>query len=306
LTYRRRPQPVSNPLLGHDTRLAPKSKTARAQAISAVRAGTRCLGTVGVDESRLEREVESILALELHPCDDAVGDWRLRTLWKSYGAAAEPAEAATRRALPYLDELIARAFRTEHITLVRVFTASRGGFIRPHRDWTGAARVFTRFHVPLRTNDRAFNSEDDVVFHMRVGEIWFLDGARPHSGGCFADAPRVHLVIDFDPEVPVEALFAPGVTRCEREPSPVGRAPLTDDDLAAIRDLSAVATDANSGAILNLLGALHFERHTSCSAAYERLIEIARAADSAQLLERAERLRDAYLGSPSERAGLLA
>jgi Aspartyl/Asparaginyl beta-hydroxylase/L-proline 3-hydroxylase, C-terminal len=259
-----------------------------------------------LDDSRLAREVEAILALELHPCDDAVGDWRLRTLWKTYGAGAEPVEAQTRRSLPYLDELIARTFRTEHITLVRIFTASRGGFIRPHRDWTGGERVFTRFHLPLQTNDRAFNSEDDVVFHMRVGEIWFLDGARPHSGGCFAETPRVHLVIDFDPAVPVEALFGPGVPRCERRPSPVERAPLTDDDVNAIRDLAVIATDANLGTIANLLGALHFERRSSCSATYERLLEIARAEGSARLLERAERLRDAYVGSPSEREGLPA
>ncbi len=288
----------------HDTLHAPKSKTARPAAISALRAGTRCLGTIGFDESRLAREVEAILALELHPCDDAVGDWRLRTLWKGYGAGADPAEAQTRRALRHVDELITRAFRTEHVTLVRVFTASRGGFIRPHRDWTEGARAFTRFHVPLQTNDRALNSEDDVVFHMRVGEIWFLDGARAHSGGCFADTPRVHLVIDFDPAVPVEALLGAGVTRCEREPAPIERPALAEDDLAAIRGLAAIATDANLGAIANLLSALHFERRTSCAATWERVLEIARGEGSARLLERAERLRDAYIGSPSKREGL--
>jgi hypothetical protein len=261
---------------------------------------------VEFDQSRLARDVEAILALELHPCDDAVGDWRLRTLWKSYAADADPVDAQTRRSLPHVDELIVRTFRTEHVTLVRVFTASRGGFIRPHRDWTGAARAFTRFHLPLQTNDHAFNSEDDVVFHMRAGEIWFLDGARPHSGGCFAPTPRVHLVVDFDPNVPLDALFNAGVTRDERAPTSIERPPLKDEELCAFRDLAAIATDANLDAIANLLGALHFERRTSCAGMYDQLLEIAHATGSAAVAERAQRLRNAYVGAPEERAGLSA
>lgn len=259
-----------------------------------------------LDESRLAREVETILSLELHPCDDAVGDWRLRTLWSSYAPGADPAEAETRRSLPYVDELLSRTFRTEHVTLVRVFTASRGGFIRPHRDWTGAARAFTRFHLPLQTDDRAFNSEDDVVFHMRVGEIWFLDGARPHSGGCFSETPRVHLVVDFDPTVPVENLFRGAMVRDERAPRSIERPPLGEGDVQALRDLAAVATDANLDTIANLLGVLHFERRTSCGDIYDWLSEIAQDTGRTAVTERAERLRNAYVGSPEERAGLLA
>jgi hypothetical protein len=116
----------------------------------------------------------------------------------------------------------------------------------------------------------------------------------------------VHLVVDFDPAVPLDDLFAAGVLRDERAPRSVERAPLGEDDLRALRDLASLATAGNLDAIANFLGVLHFERRTSCADVYARLLEIAHGSGSAAVTERAAWLRNAYLGSPEERAGLLA
>ncbi|HEY6237280.1 MAG TPA: hypothetical protein VIW69_19410 [Candidatus Elarobacter sp.] len=84
------------------------------------------------------------------------------------------------------------------------------------------------------------------------------------------------------------------------------RAPFTDDDLRAVRELGAIASEANLDAIANLLGALHFERAVSCAATYDWLLEIARGAGGARVMERAQKLKNAYIGSPAELEGMLA
>ena len=108
---------------------------------------------------------------------------------------------------PHLMERVAATFRMEHVKVVQLFAASNGGFVRPHVDWKPDAPLYTRLHVPLRTNPYALSSEEDVVFQMGYGEIWFLDASRPHSGGCFAGETRLHLIVDLDATVSLERAF---------------------------------------------------------------------------------------------------
>ena len=43
---------------------------------------------------------------------------------------------------------------------------------------------------------------------MKVGGIYFLDGRHAHAGGNLGHGEiRCHLVLDFDPDIPVEDLF---------------------------------------------------------------------------------------------------
>jgi hypothetical protein len=249
---------------------------------------------------RLRPEIERILALPMHPCVDGVGSWTYYALWQDEHSAGETPDPAVRRGLAYIDEVIEQVFRTELVRRVWVFAAKRGGYIRPHRDWHGAEPAFTRFHIPIQTNDRCFNSEDDVVYHMDKGEIWFIDGSRPHSGGCFSEAARLHLAVDFVPGVEPSQLFRDRrVNQSSALPRAIDRPPFTTAQLSSIHRLAAIVTDVNLMVLLDLLGTIHFEKQVSCAAVYDWLIEIARRAGNPDLMRRAEEIRKAYIGPAS-------
>jgi L-proline 3-hydroxylase, C-terminal/Aspartyl/Asparaginyl beta-hydroxylase len=259
----------------------------------------RRIGALPLDSDALRRDVETVLALGARPCADGVGEWTFVHLW--YGDAAERRDAddGVRRSVPYLDRVVGETFTAERIVMVRAFVARAGGYVRPHRDWTGTAAAFTRLHVPLQTNGDCVNSEDDAVYHMSAGEIWFLDGGRAHSGACFSPVPRVHLVVDFVPGIPLRRLFRePAAYRPARRTALVARAPLAGDDVAAIHALGALASGASFERVADLLGMLHFERAVSCAAAYDWLDEIARRSGDASLAARSAERRRSYLGAP--------
>ena len=245
----------------------------------------------------MRSEIEAILALSMNPCADGVGSWKYCVLWQDDSSNGKRPDPCLRRSLSYLDEVIERVFRTELLRRVWVFSAQRGGYIRPHRDWQGIEPVFTRLHIPIQTNNQCFNSENDLVYHMDVGEIWFVDGSRPHSGGCFSDSSRLHLALDFVPQTNLTDLFRNHEEyRPSMLPRAISRRPFTAAHLSSVYSLAAVATDLNLTMLLDLLGAVHFEKQVDCAAVYDWLIEIAHRTGNPALIRRAEKIRMAYLG----------
>jgi L-proline cis-4-hydroxylase len=253
------------------------------------------IGSLALDAERLAPALEALLALEMHTCVGyAVGDWRKCTLLERGGARARG--AANAEGAAYVLELLESTFVLEHLECAHVFVVRRRSYVRPHRDWPESKPLHTRIHVPLQTDERGLNSEDDVVFHMGTGEIWLVDPSRPHSGGCLSGGTRVHLVLDFAPHVSLAELFrerrafAPAQLR-----NVVEREAFEDRHLAAILGLSRIATELNFTLIADVLGMIHFEKNVGCGAMYGWLIEIAERSGNAALLERAIRLERQFL-----------
>jgi hypothetical protein len=253
------------------------------------------IGTIALDAERLAPALDALLALEMQTCVGyAVGDWRKRVLFDRYAGA--DAQTQTAPGTSYVAELLAATFAPEHLECAQVFVASRRSYVRPHRDWPASAPLHTRIHVPLQTDERGLNSEDDEVFHMGAGEIWLVDPSRPHSGGCFSDGTRVHLVLDFDPGVPPADLFA---DRAAYAPSAaraaVAREPFEERHLEAIHGLARIATELNFSLIADVLGTVHFEKRVSCAAMYDWLAEIAERSGNAALVCRAAEFEHRFL-----------
>lgn len=207
----------------------------------------RRIGTIDFDPGRLWPEIDALVASDLYSCAESVGSWKLgRNLWSGDGLLGDRNADGVYRTLPYIHQHVQETFKTELITLARIFAATRGGYVLPHRDWHGSEPRFTRLHIALKTDDRCLNSEDDAVYHMAVGDIWYLDGGRPHSGGCFSETVRLHLVLDFTPGVALPDLFR---ARARYEPSGSGtlieRPPFTRNHLAAILELAEIASETN-------------------------------------------------------------
>jgi hypothetical protein len=257
---------------------------------------THRVGAVDFDPAELQAQNAIILGLPMVHIADGVGDYLLSHLWYGDGSDKRDTSTDVRQKLAYIDGLLERTFKPEYVSLVRIFAARRGGYIRPHRDFTGSVLPWNRVHIPLQTNDACLSSEDDVVYHMAVGEIWLFDGSRPHSGIALSEAMRLHVVIDFVADAPVPELFR---DRRDYQPTPLRRAverpAFTEDDLAAIHRLGELATEANFLRLADLLGTVHFEKHVSCVAMYDWLIEIGRRSGNPRLVERGEELKRIYV-----------
>lgn len=260
--------------------------------------GSRIVGRLAFDEAAVAREVAARASCPVAVMSDSVGDWGIDCLWRCDKATAPPCETLRALRLPQLAGLVDRGFKLERLRYVRLFTTQGFGFVRPHRDWATSEPVFTRYHVPLATSDACLNSEGSRIYHMSVGDIWYLDGNRPHSAICLGPDRRIHLVVDFDP------LPTPDVAL--RDPCPGGhgsaiakaRGELSPRQRNAIRALSSIASSRNQVQIADALGALHFEYEVACEAVYDWLDTIAARSGDEAARSRASELRAAYLGGP--------
>jgi L-proline cis-4-hydroxylase len=258
----------------------------------------QCIGVIALDPGQLAVEIETIHGFEMQPCVGyATGGWsRCVLLLRNKQDGDKVVATDQAAALPYLVEQIRVTFKPELVDCAYIFAAHRGGYVRPHCDWLGGRPLFTRLHIPLQTNNQCFNSEEDRVYHMRVGEIWFVDASLPHSGGCFSEETRLHLIIDLKPGTLLPDVFR---DRASYKPSGsqtlIERSPFTAEHLAAIHGLTAIASDMNLPLILDLLGTIHFEKRVSCAAVYDWLIDIARGTESPDLIQRVAEFRQRYL-----------
>jgi hypothetical protein len=262
----------------------------------------RCLGTICLNAALLAPDLQALSARRKFPCADAVGEWGFCDLWTgpAWTRGTPPLEIdAARRELPALVECVESVFDLSQLAIARVFSAARYGFIRPRRDWMGSEIPFTRLHLPLQTNPRALNSEDAIIYHMSVGEVWHLDGSRVHGGGCFADEVRLDLVLDFAPQLSPKDLLRDGAVYDPAPPAPLARPALTTAQHDAVRYLSPLVGRATLSPLTDLLGTIHYDRETDCGVAYDWLCAIAGDAGDSQAIKSARATRDKYLGPTS-------
>ncbi len=199
---------------------------------------------------------------------------------------------------PYLLELIDANFDVTKLKSARLFRTAECGMIVGHTDYNEFKSGFTRVHVVLATHAGAFNAEDRMVRHFRAGEVWFLDGRRPHSAGVTTREERVHLVLDFDPRMDVRDVTALHVLEAGRciVPARVERPKVSKEEDQALRGLAPLLSDFTFDSIFGLLARLHVLRDEPVAACYARLERLARERGDAALVERARDLRRRMLG----------
>jgi hypothetical protein len=266
------------------------------------------IGRVEFDKLRLKKDLKTIdgFQMSLAYSEYARGAWTTcmlvnRSGNKNDGLSEEfeghgvPTEYG--RQLPYILETIQRLFEAEHLKSARIFSAVNG-FIKPHRDYLEFRKGFTRIHLALQTNDRAMNSERRTVYRMRLGELWFLDGRVTHSGGSFSNHKRLHLVLDFDPDVALKDLFRnPSDYQPGLMPSLIRRRPMSEQEWdSLLTSLGPILTELNYSNIFELVAKLHFDRDLDCEVTYDAMIRIATQSGNHKLVDRANSEQRYFLG----------
>lgn len=260
---------------------------------------SRIIGTINLDKKRVGQEIDLILSF---PADAgytaySFGTWGIYLLWNSSGDEKDSTlhefEGPGRitnlgRQLPYLWSVIERHFRTEKMKWVRAFLL-RGGNIIPHRDYLEFKRPLTRIHLALQTDDGSLHSEDEEVFQMRQGEIWYLAAGKVHSAASLNDFSRVVICMEFGLEdgQPPEAVFRePLRSTPSIAPKIIERQPPSDKDLEAIYSLGCLISERNYKDIVQLLSKVHFYKRAHASAFFDWLMVIARRSNDPSLVEK--------------------
>jgi L-proline cis-4-hydroxylase len=214
----------------------------------------------------------------------SVGGWATAPLWGNpadeddeqvheHDAPAQPVAAVS--SLDGINDLILSYFDVSRLRCARLFRARNGAIILPHRDYLEHKNGFTRIHVPLITNTvEARNTEDGYCFHMRRGEIWYLEARRVHSGGVTGSALRVHLVLDFSHTTQPEEAVDPSA-RTKREPLIVDRPELPPGMISSYQALAPFINAAVWQDLFHILARVHLRYNVGAADVYDWLEKIA-------------------------------
>jgi putative nonproteinogenic amino acid hydroxylase len=271
---------------------------------------SKILGKVLFDEQLLQEEITKILQFEFSDVysDYAIGEWKVCILWnqtgfyrdsllREYEGRAQPTELG--KELSYLNTVIKNIFNTEHIKWVRLFLL-RKGLVVPHTDYVELESGFLRVHVPLQTNLNCLNSNGDMVYHMRKGEIWFLDASQPHSGCNFSDTARLSLCIDFIPYISFIEIFQ---DKKQYDTSLVShiveRPPINEDYMKGLQSLGYLIGKENFDDIISLMAKVHFVRNANAALMFDWLIDITQRSGNKELLDKALAMKRFYIDKRS-------
>jgi hypothetical protein len=275
---------------------------------------TQYVTTIPVDEARLRKDLEQSTSFQYSEAysDYLIGGpWKSAMLWSTGGDSGtgvltnyaydqRPTFTEYGERLPYVRELIANTVDVSRLQFVRLAVFS-DSVIVPHRDFLELtdlpeeARSAHRLHIPLVTHENCFFSEDNVVYRMRAGEVWYFDAARIHSVASLSPAPRIHLIFDFADRDGTGSLVtaehpdaADGIPADRR----VDRPPLPDEARAALRRLGDLLTMDNFREVFSIVIKTHFRWDGGEDFAWDTITELARAChDPAVLPHTLELLR---------------
>jgi hypothetical protein len=173
----------------------------------------------------------------------------------------------------------------------------RDAIIIPHRDYVefkAKSESLARVHIPIKTSLDCLHSEGKNVFHMRKGEIWFLDVNCTHSACNLSDSPRISLVLDFQLDgEPLESLLKAGALRDGPEAGAlmIEREPLDEAFLQTIASMKHVINRMNFRDIVLFLSRVHFYKDVDQDMLFDWLIDICREQEDKSLLEKSLRFK---------------
>ncbi|WP_298422735.1 aspartyl/asparaginyl beta-hydroxylase domain-containing protein [uncultured Kordia sp.] len=264
---------------------------------------SKIIGKVNFEDDLLNKELALIDTFEFNDSysEYASGIWKTCMLWNRSGLKndhlsiehdqyVKPTEYG--KQLSYVNDIVDQLFKKEHIKAIRLFMCING-LIIPHRDYLEFKKGFTRIHIPLKINEHALTSEEDIVYNMQKGEIWFIEGRKIHSAANFSKTKRINLVIDFAPEIPFEELFQnlenyqPDLT-----PKINQRQQLKEEELSYIKGLSKIINEMNFDDILSILSKIHFYRDVSSELVFNWLDEIASSSNNYKIQKRVQEVTD--------------
>ena len=269
------------------------------------------LGKIDFDEAKLAREVAVIRGMEKNKeiyDEFTSGFWKNISLLNATGdgkdgvlrdAASSPKPTEYAAQVPYISEVISSRFSGKNLSMVRARDIVDAAMM-PHKDFLeleGDVQKNFRVLMVLEDNESTFNSDEEKVFRMRKGEIWFLDAAGLHCAANFSNESRVSLCLDFvfDGDFTPADIFADrGDFTSGVEPLIVKRKALPDRFAVDLRRLSVALNRHNFRDVAFTLAKLHFTYEAPIGECYDWLIEIAERTDDPAIVAKAENAKEFF------------
>lgn len=269
---------------------------------------SKIIGTVDLDDALLDSEIKKILEfgdVKEEYSEYRFGVWKNYVLWNGSGDVKDtlfkgPQGGAVKtefgQQLDYINSIIETNFRTERIKMVRAILLS-DAIVIPHRDYVefkSDSESLVRVHIPLKTSLDCLHSEERDVFHMRKGELWFLDVSCTHSACNLSDSPRISLVLDFQLDgEPLESLLKGEQLQDKPKTDAlmIDREPLDESFLQTIASMKHVINHMNFRDIVLFLSRVHFYRDVDQRMLFDWLIDICREQKDQSLLEKSLRFK---------------
>ncbi|AZS88827.1 aspartyl/asparaginyl beta-hydroxylase domain-containing protein [Streptomyces griseoviridis] len=260
-------------------------------------ADTQLAGRVDIDPAAVAEDLARAAGFRF---SEAYSDYLCGGLWKSlmlfasggeggdglitnYDHARKSSVTAFGEQLPYLRQVVERNFHLENLNFARIAEMTNSVTV-PHRDLLELedipqeARNAHRMHIPLETNEGALFTEDNVVYRMAVGDVWFFDASKVHGAAALTTRSRTHLILDFTDAAdaadvvrfPLELSGGIPEDRISKRPS------LTDAELEALYRLADVVDLENYRDVLGLVIKKHYRRDGGEDFVWRTLTEIGR------------------------------
>jgi Aspartyl/Asparaginyl beta-hydroxylase/Phytanoyl-CoA dioxygenase (PhyH)/L-proline 3-hydroxylase, C-terminal len=267
------------------------------------------LGSIPLDVAGVEADLAAVDATGYVDSytEFVCGSWRTCMLWNAsgdtsdnrihdYAGRAQP--TALGRELRNVAAIVEEHFDLDLLRFARLTRLGPGTVVLPHRDYIELESELYRVHVPLRTNDLAFASEEDTIYRMRRGEVWFLDATRPHSIANFSDESRIHLLLDFAVS-PGRSPLHTGAAEPPGFPpdAVVPRRPLATGERAAFQALAGVVDRSNLMDVLAMVIRRYFVAELSVDDVFAWLVEIGAESGDDAVVDRARWLHEHCLTS---------
>ena len=246
---------------------------------------TQRLSKSTIDDRLLSKDIERMGRFKFHnPYGEFTqGECTCCYLWNvdgdemnpflsSYDGTACMTENAL--SLEYVTKFVTNTFSMQRLRFVRLAKLEPHSIIIPHKDYLELDDELVRIHVPIKTDENVLFGEQDRVFHLGTGEIWYLNAADTHTIASFSSNERIHMILDFSPG-DIEGIFTSFKVasttlvpeECERErPAP------SSDETSAIEGLKNIISMDNYKDVLAMLNKFYFRRAVPLSDVYGQLI----------------------------------
>ncbi len=254
---------------------------------------TGLLGRFDLDARRLADDLAAVEALPFNSSykEFACGDLTSSMLFNRTGDIGDimlgdyagPGRLTTAgQAMPYVIGMATERFDLTTLRFIRLLRLGPNSVLVPHRDYMELESRFTRIHVPLRTDERCFSSQDNTVYQMRLGEAWYLDATRLHSAASFSPVRRIHMILDFaEADDPRSLVRTPPGRLATDATIPashmVSRDPISVTEKGALDGLSGVLKEDNLIDVLSILIKVCYQRDVPLDSVFRWLQEIAAA-----------------------------
>ena len=114
-------------------------------------------------------------------------------------------------------ETIGTNYDSCHAVRAMLTRLKPGGCIPAHIDHGFSLTRSHRVHVPVLSSGRVSFTVGDESICMNEGEVWEINNTRPHSVTNLGSTPRVHLIVDWAPQLSAAEEAEYQIDRQERQ-----------------------------------------------------------------------------------------